>query len=188
VWFSVPCPPVLVTPWPQTMGREPSNFPSWKARLAAIPTSSMEARSLTVVIPSRRQRRSRSAALNAARLRLGTRGSMGGCGQLGCMWASMRPGMTTLPFASRTSAPSGIGTWPDGPTAVNRSPVMTMVAPSSGGPPLPSTRRAWVTTSGVTWAGGAASTAAMGSSATNRRACTALVFSMLTILVPLPLW
>ena len=60
------------------------------------------------------------------------------------MWASMRPGMTVLPFTSSTSASFGTATrpWLRRP---NLLPVMTMTASSMGTPPFPSISRAPVT-------------------------------------------
>jgi len=68
-------PPVLGDAFGADDGREPFQPSFLESPLGGETTSSMEATSLTVVIPFRRQRRSRSAALNAAWLRLGTGGS-----------------------------------------------------------------------------------------------------------------
>ena len=77
-----------------------------------------------------------------------------GSGGVFSMWkcVSTRPGSTVRPDRSTRSAPAGTGTDAAAPTAVMRSPSMTMRASSMGGRPVPSTSRACSRTS--TRAGG----------------------------------
>jgi hypothetical protein len=129
---------------PQVRSRGPRNAPiriAWRASTTVLPC---EPTSRIVVTPRRSASRSQAATTCAA-----VPGSSGSAPASGarsfartCACTSTRPGISVRPSRSIATASSA------GPAAATRPSRTSTVAPSRGGAPVPSSRRAFVSSSG----------------------------------------